>query len=109
MLNTDKGTQFTSARLVETLSRPGIAHRRIAYNHPEGNSLIEHFHRSLKEEELCSTNIAVSVKPGGWITRGLTEHNHDRPPRALRNQTPGEAREGVAQPQSLPNTKPLCV
>jgi transposase InsO family protein len=29
-----------------------IAHRRTAYHHPEGNSYIERFHRSLKEEEV---------------------------------------------------------
>jgi putative transposase len=51
-LTTDKGTQFTSARYVETLNRLGITHRRTAYNHPEGNSYIERFHRSLKEEEV---------------------------------------------------------
>src|SRR5215472_14330758 len=30
----------------------GITHRRTAYHHPEGNSYIERFHRSLKEEEV---------------------------------------------------------
>jgi transposase-like protein len=51
-LTTDNGTQLTSARYVETLHRLGITHRRTAYNHPEGNSYIERFHRSLKEEEV---------------------------------------------------------
>ena len=37
-LTTDNGTQFTSARYVETLHQLGITHRRTAYNHPEGNS-----------------------------------------------------------------------
>ena len=37
-LTTDNGTQFTSARYVETLNQLGITHRRTAYNHPEGNS-----------------------------------------------------------------------
>jgi len=48
-LTTDNSTQFTSARYVETLNQLGITHRRTAYNHPEGNSYIERFHRSLKE------------------------------------------------------------
>jgi putative transposase len=51
-LTIDNGTQFTSARYVETLNQLGITHRRTAYNHPEGNSYIERFHRSLKEEEV---------------------------------------------------------
>src|SRR5215467_1715438 len=49
------GTQFTSARFMETLARLGITHRRTAYHHPEGNSYIERFHRSLKEEEVWTT------------------------------------------------------
>jgi putative transposase len=51
-LTTDNGTQFTSSRFLETLGRLGITHRRTAYHHPEGNSHIERFHRSLKEEEV---------------------------------------------------------
>jgi len=51
-LTTDNGTQFTSSRFLETLGRLGITHRRTAYHHPEGNSYIERFHRSLKEEEV---------------------------------------------------------
>jgi len=35
-LTTDNGTQFKSARYVETLNQLGITHRRTAYNHPEG-------------------------------------------------------------------------
>ena len=62
-LTTDNGTQFTSARYIETLHRLGITHRRTAYNHPEGNSYIERFHRSLKEEECGSTNIRTSSRP----------------------------------------------
>ena len=46
-LTTNNGTQFTSARFVETLNRLGITHRCTAYNHPEGNSYIERFHRSI--------------------------------------------------------------
>jgi autotransporter-associated beta strand protein len=51
-LTTDNGTQFTSSWFLETLGRLGITHRRTAYHHPEGNSYIERFHRSLKEEEV---------------------------------------------------------
>ena len=51
---TDNGTQFTSSRFVETLNRLSITDRRTAYHHPEGNSYIERFHRSLREEEVCT-------------------------------------------------------
>jgi transposase InsO family protein len=58
-LTTNNGTQFTSSRFLETLARLGITHRRTAYHHPEGNSYIERFHRSLKEEEAWAAEFAV--------------------------------------------------
>ncbi len=51
-LTTDNATQFTSARVLEMLVELGITLRRSAYHHPEGNSDIERFHRSLKEKEV---------------------------------------------------------
>ena len=51
-LTTDNGTQFTFSCFLETLGRLGITHRRTACHHPGGNSYIERFHRSLKEEEV---------------------------------------------------------
>ncbi len=51
-LTTDNGTQFSSARFLETVAELGITHRRTAYHHPEGNSYIERFQRSLKVEEV---------------------------------------------------------
>jgi len=50
-LTTDNGTQFTSSRFIETLDRLSITHRCTAYHQPEGNSYIERFHCSPKEEE----------------------------------------------------------
>jgi putative transposase len=51
-LTTENGTQFTSSRLLETLGRLGITHRRTAYHHPEGNRNCERFFRTLKQEEI---------------------------------------------------------
>ncbi len=51
-LTTDNGTQVTSARFLETLAQLGVTRRRTAYHHPEGDSYIERFHLSLKEEEV---------------------------------------------------------
>ena len=61
-LTTDNGTQFTSSRFLETLARLGITHRRTADHHPEGNSYIERFHRSLKERKSGRRNIAAWKK-----------------------------------------------
>ena len=90
-LTTDNGTQFTSARFIETLGRLGITHRRTAYHHPEGNSYIERFHRSLKEEEVWTAEYRSVEEARASISRWIEEYNQDRPHRGLRDRTPREA------------------
>ena len=51
-LTTDNGTQFTSARFVEVLSRSRLTDRHAVFNHPEGSGLIERFKRSVEEQEV---------------------------------------------------------
>jgi len=109
VLNTDNGTQFTSTRFLETLARLGITHRRTAFNHPEGNGMIERFHRSLKEEEIWLNEYRTLEEAKESIGRWIEEYNHDRPHRALGNRTPREARAGFAQPQPLTKTPALNV
>ena len=101
------GTQFTSARYVETLNQLGITHRRTAYNHPEGNSYIERFHRSLKEEEVWLNEYQNFAQAKLSIARWIEEYNHDRPHRGLHGRTPHDAREAFA-PTITSNTAP-CV
>jgi len=91
VLTTDNGTQFTSSRFMETLARLGITHRRTAYHHPEGNSYIERFHRSLKEEEVWTSEYRSLGEARENIGRYLTEYNHDRPHHGVGNRTPNEA------------------
>jgi len=50
---------------MEALAQLGITHRRTAYHHPEGNSYIERFHRSLKEEEVWTSETAPSRREQG--------------------------------------------
>jgi len=90
-LTTDNGTQFTSSRFLETLTQLGITHRRTAYHHPEGNSYIERFHRSLKEEEVCTAEYRSLEEARASIARWIEEYNHDRPHRGVQNRTPHEA------------------
>jgi Integrase core domain len=90
-LTTDNGTQFTSARFLETLAHLGITHRRTAYHHPEGNSYIERFHRSLKEEEVWAAEYRSLQEARDSIARWIEEYNHDRPHRGVQNRTPHEA------------------
>src|SRR5467141_1288771 len=90
-LTTDNGTQFTSSRFLETLGRLGVTHRRTAYHHPEGNSYIERFHRSLKEEEVWTAEYRTLEEARTSIARWIEEYNHDRPHRGVENRTPHEA------------------
>jgi putative transposase len=90
-LTTDNGTQFTSSRFLETLARLGITHRRTAYHHPEGNSYIERFHRSLKEEEVWTAEYRSLEEARTGIAHWIGEYNHDRPHRGVQNRTPHEA------------------
>jgi putative transposase len=85
------GTQSTSSRFLETLGRLGITHRRTAYHHPEGNSYIERFHRSLKEEEVWTAEYRSLEEARASIARWIKEYNHDRPHRGVGNNTPHEA------------------
>ncbi len=107
-LTTDNGTQFTSARYVETLNRLGITHRRTAYNHPEGNSYIERFHRSLKEEEVWLNEYQNFDQALRSIARWIEEYNHDRPHRGLHGQTPHEVRARFALNPNF-QTGPACL
>jgi putative transposase len=90
-LTTDNGTQFTSTRFIATLGRLGITHRRTAYNHPEGNGLIERFHRSLKEEEVWLNEYRSLEEARDSVARYLHQYNHHRPHQSLKNRTPHQA------------------
>ena len=90
-VTTDNGTQFTATRFIETLNRLGITHRRTAYHHPEGNSYIERFHRSLKEEEVWGSEYRSLEEARAGIGRWIEAYNHDRPHHGVGNRTPYEA------------------
>ncbi len=105
-LTTGNGTQLTSSRFIETLNRLGITHLRTAYHHPEGNSYIERFHRSLKEEEVWTAEYRSLEEARTSIARWIEEYNHDRPHRGVGNRTPREAFLGFAVDL---NSEPLNV
>jgi putative transposase len=93
-----------SASYVEALNRLGITHRPTAYNHPEGNSYIERFHRSLKEEEVWLNEYQNFDQAQRSIACWIEEYNHDRPHRGLHGQTPHDARARFAH--ALLQTRP---
>ena len=108
-LTTDNGTQFTSTRFIATLGRLGITHRRTAYHHPEGNGLIERFHRSLKEEEVWINEYRSLEEARDSVARYLHLYNHHRPHQSLNNRTPHEAHAALTQPQPLTKIEARCV
>ncbi|MGB7439029.1 MAG: transposase [Candidatus Acidiferrum sp.] len=63
----------------------------MTYHHPEGNSYIERFHRSLKEEEVWTAEYRSLEEARASIARWIEEYNHDRPHRGVGNRTPHEA------------------
>ena len=90
-LTTGNGAHFTSTSFIETLNRLGITHRRTAYHHPEGNSYIERFHRSWKEEEVWTAEDRSLDEARASIGRWIEEYNHGRPHRGVGIRTPHEA------------------
>jgi Integrase core domain/HTH-like domain len=78
-------------RFIETLNRLESPIDARAYNHPEGNSYIEWFHRSLKEEEVWIAEYRDMQEARASIARWIEEYNHDRPHRGVQNRTPHEA------------------
>jgi putative transposase len=63
---------------------------RTAYHHPEGNSYIERFHRSLKEEEVWVHEYRSIEEGRTSIGNWIEEYNHNRPHQGLQNRTPRE-------------------
>ena len=57
----------------------------------EGNSNIERFHRSLKEEEVWTAEYRSLEEARASVARWIEEYNHDRPHRGVGNRTPHEA------------------
>ena len=104
-LTTDNGTQFTSARYVETLNQLGITHRRTAYNHPEGNSYIERFHRSLKELGGVAPRVP-ELRPGRAEHRTLDRGVQLRPFRIADSTDEPRTTFAPGSPKPLLQTRP---
>ena len=107
-LTTDNGTQFTSARYVETLNQLGITHRRTAYNHPEGNSYIERFHRSLKEEEVWLHEYQNFDQAELSIAHWIEEYNYDRSASRTPRTNPAR-RSRPVRPNPYFKHGPMCL
>jgi transposase InsO family protein len=74
-----------------TATKAGVYAIVNTYHHREGNCYIERFHRSLKEEELWSSEYRNLMAARKNINRYLDKYNQDRPHRGVGNRTPKEA------------------
>ena len=86
-LTTDNALHFFAVLRNARASRH--THRRTAYQ--EGNSYIERFHRSLKEEEVWTAEYRSLEGARASIARRIEKYNHDQPYGGVRNRTPHEA------------------
>jgi transposase InsO family protein len=69
-------------------TKAGVCAILNTYHHTEGKSYIERFHRSLKEEELWSSEYRYLMEARENTSRYLDEYNQDRPHRGVGNRTP---------------------
>ena len=76
---------------METLAQVGITHCRTAYPPSGRQRLHRTFHRSLKEEEVWTSEYRSLGEARKNIGRYLAEYNHDRPHYEVGSRTPNEA------------------
>jgi len=88
VFNTDQGSQFTSARFVETLLREEIRVSWDGRGRALDNVFIERLWRSLKHEDVYLRGYSGLSEARDGIGRYFDFYNHHRPHQALRNQTP---------------------
>jgi transposase InsO family protein len=70
-VTTDRGTQFTSGTWNNALRRLGIQHVLTSAYHPQSNSLVERFHRRLKEALKARLAGAQWLAHLPWVLLGL--------------------------------------
>ncbi len=75
------------------------------YHHPEGNSYIERFHRSLKEDEIWMTEYQSLAEAWDCGASGIENHN-DWPHRRIQNRT---LREAFFTPTGVSKNEALTV
>ena len=73
IVTTDRGAQFTSQAWPDTLGKLGIKVSTTTAYHPQGNGLVEHFHRSLKSALRCGVSTTTSLP---WVLLGLRNAPH---------------------------------
>jgi len=86
----DGGSQYTSARFVNTLKVYGIKQEVTGKNRPDQNAYIEAFHRSIKEDCIWQHDFQTFQEAKHVIDKFFHDYNWNRPHSSLKYMTPKE-------------------
>lgn len=86
----DGGSQYTSAKFVNTLKVYGIKQEITGKNRPDQNAYIEAFHKSLKEDCIWQHDFQTFQQAKCVIDKFFHDYNWNRPHLSLKYMTPKE-------------------
>ena len=90
IVNTDQGTQFTSAAYTSRLEQAGIQISWDGRGRALDNVFVERLWRSVKWEEVYLHDYQTVADAMSGLTRYFHFYNHERPHQALDYQTPAQ-------------------
>lgn len=98
---TDHGPQFTGGDARDLCDAWGLDHTFAPIGRPTGNSVVERFIRTLKEEVLWLQDFATVEDVRRAVEAWWPTYNQRRPHQALKYQTPHEVRAFKLAPMAL--------
>lgn len=96
-LRSDNGCHYGAKVFKDEIKRLGIRHTRTMVNTPKGNSVIERFFRSLKEECVWQQKFYNFEQAKEAVERWVEHYNNQRPHQALGYQPPAKYYERSVQ------------
>lgn len=87
-LRSDNGCHYGAKIFRDEIRRLGINHTRTMVNTPKGNSVVERFFRSLKEECVWQKPFKNFEQAKEAVDKWVIQYNQDRPHQTLAYETP---------------------
>jgi len=87
-LRSDNGCHYGAKDFRHELRRLGITHTRTMVNTPKGNSVVERFFRSLKEECVWQKQFRNFAEAKTDVDAWISRYNQERPHQTLKYETP---------------------
>ena len=102
-VRSDNGPQFTAHAVQENLKRWGVHPQKTPFHCPEGNSVVERFMRTLKEECLWQHHLNTLEDVERILSEWIPRYNTQRRHQSLGYLTPAEYRKNFtfSQPEVL--------